>query len=143
MATSTNRPFRFGVVAPQARSAAEWKGIATRAEALGYSTLMLPDITGPILAPFAALGVAAASTSTLHVGNWVLANDFRHPLLVAREAATLDLLSQMAVSSSVWVLVVTTTTTPVSVWNQVQQAFASANSANRSRFCARSLPASP
>jgi probable F420-dependent oxidoreductase len=93
MVTSTNRPFRFGVVAPQARSGAEWKGIATRAEALGYSSLMLPDITGPILAPFAALGVAAATTSTLHVGNWVLANDFRHPLLVAREAATLDLLS--------------------------------------------------
>jgi probable F420-dependent oxidoreductase len=93
MAALTPRPFRFGVVAPQARSATEWKGIATRAEALGYSTLMLPDTTGPILAPFAALGVAAASTSTLRVGNWVLASDFRNPVLMAREAATLDLLS--------------------------------------------------
>src|SRR3982074_175766 len=90
---ATLKPFRFGVVAPQARSAAEWKGIASRAEALGYSTLMLPDTTGPILAPFAALGVAAGITTTLHVGNWVLANDFRNPVLVAREAATLDLLS--------------------------------------------------
>ena len=93
MASLNNRPFRFGVVAPQARSAADWKGIASRAEALGYSTLMLPDTTGPILAPFAALGVAAGSTSTLRVGNWVLANDFRNPVLMAREAATLDLLS--------------------------------------------------
>src|SRR5579859_6257622 len=88
-----NRPFRFGVVAPQARTATEWKETAARAEALGYSTLMLPDTTGPILAPFAALGVAAASTSTLRVGNWVLASDFRNPVLMAREAATLDLLS--------------------------------------------------
>jgi probable F420-dependent oxidoreductase len=89
----TNRPFRFGVVAPQARSGTEWHDIATRAEALGYSTLLLPDTTGPILAPFAALGVAAAATTTLHVGNWVLANDFRNPVLLAREAATLALLS--------------------------------------------------
>src|ERR1700674_2454103 len=93
MASLTHRPFRFGLVAPQARDAAEWKSIASRAEALGYSTLLLPDTTGPILAPFAALGVAAASTTTLHVGNWVLANDFRNPVLMAREAATLDLLS--------------------------------------------------
>jgi probable F420-dependent oxidoreductase len=93
MVSLTKHPFRFGVVAPQARSAAEWKEIASRAEAFGYSTLLLPDTTGPILAPFAALGVAAACTSTLHVGNWVLANDFRNPVLVAREAATLDLLS--------------------------------------------------
>ena len=90
---SKTRPFRFGVVAPQANSAAEWRELATRAEALGYASLMLPDTTGPILAPFSALGVAAGCTSTLHVGNWVLANDFRNPVLVAREAATLDLLS--------------------------------------------------
>jgi probable F420-dependent oxidoreductase len=93
MATMTQRQFRFGVVAPQAGSAAEWRGIASRAEALGYSSLLLPDTTAPMLAPFAALGVAAASTTTLRVGNWVLANDFRNPVLVAREAATLELLS--------------------------------------------------
>jgi probable F420-dependent oxidoreductase len=93
MAIMTQRQFRFGIVAPQAGSAAEWKEIASRAEALGYSTLLLPDTTGLILAPFAALGVAAASTTTLRVGNWVLANDFRNPVLVAREAASLDLLS--------------------------------------------------
>jgi probable F420-dependent oxidoreductase len=93
MASLTGRPFRFGVVATQAQSAAEWKGIATHAEALGYATFLLPQTTGRMLAPFAALGVAAASTTTLHVGNWVLPNDFRSPVLLAQEAATLHLLS--------------------------------------------------
>jgi probable F420-dependent oxidoreductase len=41
----------------------------------------------------AALAVAASATTRLRVGAYVFANDFRHPLLVAREAATLDLLS--------------------------------------------------
>ena len=93
VAAADKRPFRFGVVAPQAQSAAEWRRIAARAETLGFSTLMLPDTTGSVLAPFAALGVAAGATSTLRLGNWVLANDLRNPVLVAREAATLDLLS--------------------------------------------------
>jgi probable F420-dependent oxidoreductase len=56
--------------------------------------MLLPDTHGPILAPFSALATAAAVTTTLHVGNWVLANDFRNPVLVAREAATLAFLSE-------------------------------------------------
>jgi probable F420-dependent oxidoreductase len=87
------RPFRFGVTAPQARSGAEYIELARRAEQLGYSTLLLPDTPGLTLAPFSALGVVAGATTRLRVGNWVLANDFRHPILVAREAATLALLS--------------------------------------------------
>src|SRR5438067_7332259 len=87
------KPFRFGIVAGDARSGAEWKDLARRAEAAGYSSLLLPDISGPVLSPFAALATAAAVTSTLNVGNWVLAGDFRNPVLLAREAATLDLLS--------------------------------------------------
>jgi probable F420-dependent oxidoreductase len=86
-------PFRFGLVAPFAGSAAEWKTLAQRAEAAGYSSLLLPDTSGPVFSPFSALATAAAATTTLKVGNWVLANDFRAPVLVAREAATLDLLS--------------------------------------------------
>src|SRR5262252_1956480 len=89
----TQRPFRFGVVAPQARSGAEYVALAQRVELLGYSTLLLPDTPGQTLAPFSALGVVAGSTTTLGVGNWVLANDFRHPIQVAREAATLAFLS--------------------------------------------------
>src|SRR5215471_6276302 len=90
----THRPFRFGVVAPQARSGAEYVALARRAEGLGYSTLLLPDTPGPVLAPFSTLGVVAGATTNLRVGNWVLANDFRHPIQVAREAATLTFLSQ-------------------------------------------------
>jgi probable F420-dependent oxidoreductase len=87
------RPFRFGVVAPQTRSGAEYVALAQRAEESGYSTLLLPDTPGQVLAPFSALGFVAGATSRLRVGNWVLANDFRHPVQVAREAATLALLS--------------------------------------------------
>jgi probable F420-dependent oxidoreductase len=89
----THRPFRFGVAAPQARSGAEYVALARRAEELGYSTLLLPDTPGPVLAPFSALGVVVGATTKLRVGNWVLANDFRHPVQVAREAATLAFLS--------------------------------------------------
>lgn len=60
---------------------------------LGYSTLLLADTPGPVLAPFSALGVAPGATTRLRVGNWVLANDFRRPVQVAREAATLAFLS--------------------------------------------------
>jgi probable F420-dependent oxidoreductase len=86
-------PFRFGVTAAQADSAERWKATARAAEAAGYSTLLIADWVGPLLAPLTALAVAAASTSGLRVGTWVLANDFRNPVLVAREAATLALLS--------------------------------------------------
>ena len=87
------RPFRFGVVAAQARSGEAWAATARRAEELGFSTLLVPDTVGPTLSPFVALAHAAASTSRLRVGTYVLAADFRNPVLVAREAATLDLLS--------------------------------------------------
>jgi probable F420-dependent oxidoreductase len=87
-------PFRFGLLAARASGAAEWTALARRAEAAGYSTLLAPDTTGPTLAPLPALAVAAACTTTLHVGTWVLVADFRNPVLVAREAATLDLLSE-------------------------------------------------
>lgn len=88
-----SHPFRFGVVAAQAASGVEWKTLASRVEAAGYSTLLIPDGAGPLLSPLTALATAAACTSTLHVGSWVLANDLRNPVLLAREAATLDLLS--------------------------------------------------
>jgi len=78
----------------QARSADEWKTTAMRLEAAGYASLLLPDTDAPLLAPFSALATAAAVTTRLHVGNWVLANDLRNPVLVAREAATLAMLSE-------------------------------------------------
>ena len=87
------RPFRFGVMAAKAISGAEWIGTAKRAEELGYSALLMPDHFGDQLAPVAALSTAAAVTDTLRVGTLVFANDFRHPSVLAKEAATLDLLS--------------------------------------------------
>src|SRR5439155_26746297 len=89
----TQRPFRFGVVAAAARSADEWLAKARRVESLGYSTLVMPDTLRYTLSPFPALAAAAAATRTLRVGTYVLDNDFRHPVLLAKEAASLDLVS--------------------------------------------------
>jgi probable F420-dependent oxidoreductase len=89
----TPRPFRFGVVAAQARSAEDWTDRARRVESLGYSTLLVPDGLRHTLAPVPALAAAAAVTRSLRVGTYVIANDFRNPVLLAKEAATLDLVS--------------------------------------------------
>jgi probable F420-dependent oxidoreductase len=89
-----HRPFRFGVVTGFAPSGAAWMATARKAEELGYSTLLIPDRANVgIFAPFSALAIAAGSTTRLRVGSYVFANDFRHPVILAREAATLDLLS--------------------------------------------------
>jgi probable F420-dependent oxidoreductase len=72
---------------------AEWREVATRAEDLGYSTLLVADHFGRQLAPMPALVAAAAATRTLRVGTFVLDNDFRHPAVVAKEAATVDVLT--------------------------------------------------
>lgn len=88
------RPFRFGVVTARAPSHAEWVSTARSVEELGYATLLMPDRTSVgSFAPLPALAVAAQATTTLHVGTYVLSNGYRHPVLVAREAATLDILS--------------------------------------------------
>jgi len=88
------RPFRFGVQASAARSGVEWAEQARRVEGLGYSTLFMPDhFVDTPLAPMAALPFAAAATTTLRVGMLVLGNDYKHPAVVAKEAATLDVLS--------------------------------------------------
>lgn len=89
-----NHPFRFGVVSAYAQSRDAWIATARRAEDLGYATLLMPDrVNMGSLAPLAALAVAAEATSTLRVGSYVFCNNYRHPVLLAREAATLDLLS--------------------------------------------------
>ena len=90
---STLRPFRFGLVLPNARSQEEWIAKAKRVEELGYSVLLMPDHFGGLLAPIPALMAAAQATQSLHIGSFVLDNDFRHPVVLAKESATLDLLS--------------------------------------------------
>ena len=87
------RPFRFGIVAASARSAEEWVHKAQRAESLGYATLVIPDNLQYTLAPLPALATVATATRTLRIGTYVLANDLRNPVLLAKDVATLDLLS--------------------------------------------------
>lgn len=87
------RPFRFAVHTGRLEPPDDWPAFARRVEALGYDALYLTDHLGRQLAPIAAMAVAAAATRRLRIGSYVFANDFRHPLVVAREAATLDRLS--------------------------------------------------
>jgi probable F420-dependent oxidoreductase len=87
------KPFRFGVVAAAAASGDEWIAAARRAEDLGYAILLVPDNLQYTLAPFPALAAAAAGTRSLRIGTYVLANDYRHPVLLAKDAATLDVIS--------------------------------------------------
>jgi len=89
------RRFRFAAQLSTAPggTAASWADQARRVEDLGYSALLMPDHFGDQLAPTPALAAAAAATSTLRVGALVFDNDYRHPLVLAKEAATLDVLS--------------------------------------------------
>jgi probable F420-dependent oxidoreductase len=80
-------------MAERGRSAEHWREVAQRAEALGYDTLLMPDHITSQLAPVAALAAAAAATTTLRIGSFVFDNDYRNPVMLAREATTLDLLS--------------------------------------------------
>ncbi|MGH2357240.1 MAG: TIGR03621 family F420-dependent LLM class oxidoreductase [Candidatus Limnocylindria bacterium] len=85
--------FRFAVHSRGTGSAEDWTRVARRAEELGYHALYMPDHLRWQLSPVAALAAAAAVTRTLRIGAYVFANDFRHPLMLVREAATLDVLS--------------------------------------------------
>ena len=87
------QPFRFAVYTNDAAFVDGWTAFARRVEELGYAALYVTDHLNRQLAPWTALAAAAAVTERLRIGPYVLANDFRHPLLVAREAATLDRMS--------------------------------------------------
>ena len=106
MSESRSHPFRFSVQAFEAASGAEWTDLARRAEELGYSTLFTTDhYFGPgeisnssghrpvDVAPIAASMAAAAVTSQLRVGCRVFCVDYHHPVVLAKELATLDMLS--------------------------------------------------
>ena len=90
----SERPIRFATQSGGAPSGAEWLARARRLEAIGYETLAMPDhMVGGAWANLPALAAAAAATTTLRLGNLVLDNDFRNPVVLAREIATLDVIS--------------------------------------------------
>jgi probable F420-dependent oxidoreductase len=86
-------PFRFGAKATRATSGKEWADLARQAEDLGYASFQIDDHFGNQLAPVPAIMAAACATSTIFVGPHVAGIDFRNPVLFAKEAATIDLLS--------------------------------------------------
>src|SRR5580658_5764081 len=91
-----DRKFRFAAQLSKAPegTARSWAEQARRAEDLGYSTLFMPDHFGDQLAPVPALMAVAAATTTLRIGALVHDNDYKHPLVLAKELATLDVLSE-------------------------------------------------
>jgi probable F420-dependent oxidoreductase len=86
-------PFRFALQASHAASPDAWRALARKTEDMGFATLYVPDHLGEQWAPMIALTVAADATTTLRVGTLVLDNDFRHPVILAKEAATLDVVT--------------------------------------------------
>ncbi|HET9647699.1 MAG TPA: LLM class flavin-dependent oxidoreductase, partial [Microlunatus sp.] len=86
------RPFRFGLVAGRTGGARQWAELSRRAEALGFDTLLVPDVVGGP-APMIAAAAAAAATTNLRVGSYVLVAAFRRPRMLAWEASTLHQLS--------------------------------------------------
>jgi alkanesulfonate monooxygenase SsuD/methylene tetrahydromethanopterin reductase-like flavin-dependent oxidoreductase (luciferase family) len=92
----TSGRFRFGVVAtPQTAVediAGSWQRQARRAEELGYSSVLMPDGM-QLPAPLPALAFAAAATTALRVGTFVLASPLRPPALTAWEAHSMSVLT--------------------------------------------------
>jgi probable F420-dependent oxidoreductase len=88
-----SRRFRFGIQLSSAPSGDAWGALARKAEDLGYSTLFLPDHFGDQLAPLPAMMAAADATTELRVGALVFDNDYKHPVVLAKELATIDVLS--------------------------------------------------
>ena len=87
------RAFRFAVHTGRLDPPDDWAAFAARVETLGYDALYVTDHLGEQLSPIAAMAAAAGATRRLRIGSYVFANDFRHPLILAREVATLDRLS--------------------------------------------------
>jgi len=85
--------FRFTVQLSGAPTGAAWRDLARKVEDLGYSTLYVPDHLDGQWGPLVALTVAAEATTALTVGSLVFDNDFRHPCVLAKELASLDLAS--------------------------------------------------
>lgn len=99
---TTTKPFRFGAHAHKVTTGREWLDLSRRIEDHGYSSMMvsdhyldrnIPDVAIMHVAPIAAMAAAATVTSTLRIGCRVFCVDYHVPAALAKEAATIDLLS--------------------------------------------------
>jgi probable F420-dependent oxidoreductase len=90
---NSHNPFRFCVAADGCGTGAEWRDLARRIEASGYELLAVTDHIDQAMAPFTALAAAAAVTTTLRLGSYVMCQDLRNPVVLSKEFATLDVLS--------------------------------------------------
>jgi len=88
------RPFRFGLQLHSPIDGLSWLDSARSVEDSGYDSLMIPDHFHHQYGPLTALAAAAAVTTRLKVGALVFGNDYRHPVMLAKEMATLDLISE-------------------------------------------------
>ncbi|MBX7159431.1 MAG: TIGR03621 family F420-dependent LLM class oxidoreductase [Acidimicrobiia bacterium] len=95
------RQFRFGLQVSAAESGAAWRDLARKAEDQGFATLFMPDHFEDQLAPMPALAAAAEATTDLRIGVLVADNDYRHPVVHAKELATLDILSDGRVEAGI------------------------------------------
>ncbi len=83
---------RFGLSAPGFADPAQLVARARWAESSGFATFAVSDhLNGA--SPFVTLQAVAAATTTIRLGTLVINNDFRHPAVLAQDAATVDLLS--------------------------------------------------
>ena len=86
------KPFRFGLGTGHVDNARGFHEAVRRADQSGYDVLLIPDHLG-VLSPETALMAAATRSDRLRIGSLVFNNDFRHPAVLAQQAATLDFLS--------------------------------------------------
>lgn len=94
MSSFPHRPFRFGIQASNANTRAEWVELARKTQDNGFDVLTMPDHFGDQLAPIPALMTVAEATTTLRIGALVWDNDYKHPVVLAKELATMDLLTE-------------------------------------------------
>ena len=88
------KPFRFGVQVTHTPSGAGWAELAKRIEGHGYDVATMPDHFGDQFAPVPGLQAILSATTTLRASALVFDNDYKHPLVLAKELATMDVLSE-------------------------------------------------
>lgn len=91
----TLRGFRFGLDVGDNFGREEFVRLVQRADSSGFSVVTGPDHVGSRLAAvLPMLAVAAEVSPRLRISPMVLANDFRHPVVLAKDTATMDILSE-------------------------------------------------